>query len=1013
VANGSLFAVGGWDTNGNLVAVNEAFTPSSLSTGSLQVTISPAGAITAGAQWQVDGGALQISGATVSNLSVGNHTVSFNTVSGWTPPPNQTVSISANSTTTIIAAYAQAGVWTTNYASSPTARGAEAVAALNGVLCLAGGHAPDSTDSINTFEAFDPSSDGWTTLPSLPVATQQAGAGVVNGILYVVSGCSCCENLNTLQAYNPASGSWTSMAPIPVAVTGARVAVVNGILYAFGGGLWGLYPSAAVQAYNPATDTWTAKTSIPTVRGSGAIGVVNGIIYYMGGIMQDGTEVATVEAYNPATDTWTTGYSPMPTARGYAGSGVLNGLIYVVGGYNGTTNVSTVEAYNPATDTWTTEASLPAGLQIADPGNPADVINGVLYAVCGDQLSNQNGSGVRVIAAYTQAQLNSLPTGSLQVTITPAGAVAAGAQWQVDGGSFQTNGATVSGLSSGTDHTLAFKVLYGWSTPSNQLVTITGGTTTTNTGVYTPQKVKDVTLTVTSPKPGQSLNLTNDAFTVTGMARDTLPAKDDVVVESVYYQLNETNGGSWTLATPGNSWSNWTAGVILNPGPNTIRAYAVDAGSNASSITKVAFNYIPSAVLDLATNGLGSVTPNDGGKFLAIKTNYTLTATPGKNWIFSNWVASGSESFVSNTPALKFTMQSNLTLRANFVTNVFLAAKGTYIGLFAPTNAPRRQTNSGAFKFTVTSTGALSGKLTIGTNTPSLIGQFNPAGVAIFPTPRKGLSTLTNTLQLDFTNQSVQGTIGDGSFLASLLGDQEVFSSSHKAADYEGAYTFIIPGTNDSTVGPFGVSYGTATVGSTGTITYSVYLADGTSVLSQSSVVSEGGYWPFYLPLYGGNGSLWSWNYFNAANGTLVAGTNASWINEANSAKAAVYRAGFTNPEVALSGSSYYAPADKPLLSLTSAQVLLEGGNLPFSITNEVTWTPKNTILLTNAADTNKLTLTINKTSGVISGSFANPSSPKDIIKVNGVLLQNKTNAQGYFLGTDESGTFLLENQNP
>jgi hypothetical protein len=116
---------------------------------------------------------------------------------------------------------------------------------------------------------------------------------------------------------------------------------------------------------------------------------------------------------------------------------------------------------------------------------------------------------------------------------------------------------------------------------------------------------------------------------------------------------------------------------------------------------------------------------------------------------------------------------------------------------------------------------------------------------------------------------------------------------------------------------------------------------------------------------------------------------------------------------VALSGSSYYAPADKPLLSLTSAQVLLEGGNLPFSITNEVTWTPKNTILLTNAADTNKLTLTINKTSGVISGSFANPSSPKDIIKVNGVLLQNKTNAQGYFLGTDESGTFLLENQNP
>jgi hypothetical protein len=85
------------------------------------------------------------------------------------------------------------------------------------------------------------------------------------------------------------------------------------------------------------------------------------------------------------------------------------------------------------------------------------------------------------------------------------------------------------------------------------MVTITRGATTTNTGVYTPQKVKDVTLTVTSPKPGQRLNLTNADFTVIGTAEDTLPAKDHVVVESVYYQLNEPNGSSWTLATPSNN----------------------------------------------------------------------------------------------------------------------------------------------------------------------------------------------------------------------------------------------------------------------------------------------------------------------------------------------------------------------------------------------------------------------------------------------------------------------------
>ena len=50
---------------------------------------------------------------------------------------------------------------------------------------------------------------------------------------------------------------------------------------------------------------------------------------------------------------------------------------------------------------------------------------------------------------------------------------------------------------------------------------------------------------------------------------------------------------------------------------------------------------------------------------------------------------------------------------------------------------------------------------------------------------------------------------------------------------------------------------------------------------------------------------------------------------------------------------------------------------------------------------------------GAISGSFANPSSPKRTIKVNAVLLQNQTNAAGYFLGTNQSGAFLLENPEP
>ncbi len=75
--------------------------------GSLQVTITPPGAVDAGAQWQVDGGIPQPGGATVLGLTVGNHTVSFNTISGWTRPANQTVFVSANATATATGAYTE------------------------------------------------------------------------------------------------------------------------------------------------------------------------------------------------------------------------------------------------------------------------------------------------------------------------------------------------------------------------------------------------------------------------------------------------------------------------------------------------------------------------------------------------------------------------------------------------------------------------------------------------------------------------------------------------------------------------------------------------------------------------------------------------------------------------------------------------------------------------------------------------------------------------------------------
>jgi hypothetical protein len=319
----------------------------------------------------------------------------------------------------------------------------------------------------------------------------------------------------------------------------------------------------------------------------------------------------------------------------------------------------------------------------------------------------------------------------------------------------------------------------------------------------------------------------------------------------------------------------------------------------------------------------------------------------------------------------------------------FPGAQGTYRGLFAPIDSAREQTNSGSFLFSVTSRGSISGSFNLGGQTVPLSGKLGSAGTAAIVTkPTRSEPSLTISLQMDLAAQSVSGTVSDGNFIAELSGFREGFSTSDKATQFEGQYTLVIPGTNDSAVGPYGVSYGTVKVSSSGTITLAGSLADGTAI-SQSSVVSPDGYWPMYVNLYGGKGSLWGWNYF--INNNITNASVLSWINAANSAKTAVHRLGFTNQEATLMGG-LYKPGEMLPAGLA---VSLQDSNF--------------TLLIPNLPDnTNKLTLKTNKTTGVISGSFANPDAPKQIIKFNGVILQGQTTAQGYFLGADQSGAFTL-----
>ncbi|HEX3718513.1 MAG TPA: leucine-rich repeat domain-containing protein [Verrucomicrobiae bacterium] len=415
---------------------------------------------------------------------------------------------------------------------------------------------------------------------------------------------------------------------------------------------------------------------------------------------------------------------------------------------------------------------------------------------------------------------------------------------------------------------------------------------------------------------------------------------------------------------------------------------------------------VVTAILTVATNGIGSIMPVDNGKALVVGNNYILTASPGRNWLFNGWTATGSENFTSNSPVLKFIMESNLALTANFATNNFVGGHGTYNGLFAPiSTSPREQTDSGAITFSVTSAGRVSGKLTTGTNAASWSGQLDASGSNTFVIPRKGLTTVTAALQLDFADQSVSGTITDGSFVAIIDGNRQVFSAGHPANQYKGRYSLVIAGNDNPDLGPSGYGFGNVTVNAAGVITFKGSLADGTSV-NQSSFVSKDGYWPLYLPLYKGAGSLYGFCSLST-NGNNF-NSSASWINATNASKTALYRSGFTNESVNVNITHYVPAQTLPAVM----NIGLMGGNLPMNVVVPVDISSGDVVKPANPADeTNKLSMTITKSTGAISGHFVNPANPKETIHFGGVVVQQPLPVifYGCFLGTTASGALTAE----
>jgi uncharacterized repeat protein (TIGR02543 family) len=191
----------------------------------------------------------------------------------------------------------------------------------------------------------------------------------------------------------------------------------------------------------------------------------------------------------------------------------------------------------------------------------------------------------------------------------------------------------------------------------------TGNSPLSNISSFTTPAAHDTTkpgVSIVSPKVNEKWS--NSVFTVSGKA------SDNVAVANVFYSLN---GSGWTSASTGNGWTNWVVNMTLIPGTNVVMAYAVDTSGNVSATNKISFIHVLTAPLTVLIDGGGTVSPNSNGDWLQIGENYSMTARAKAGYVFTYWTGS----LTTNGATLKFTMASNLTFTANFMSKSQLSVQ--------------------------------------------------------------------------------------------------------------------------------------------------------------------------------------------------------------------------------------------------------------------------------------------------------------------------------------------------
>ena len=153
----------------------------------------------------------------------------------------------------------------------PQPRGAGAAALVGNTIYFAGGMNRTRTIDEDTVYALDLDDQdaGWVQKADLPNGRNHVAAASLNGFFYVIGGQHGQEDKQDAQRevdrYDPATDTWTKVASLP----GPRSHIAEGTfaykgrIMVIGGETGSGQPQRSIFTYNPATNSWSTLGYLP------------------------------------------------------------------------------------------------------------------------------------------------------------------------------------------------------------------------------------------------------------------------------------------------------------------------------------------------------------------------------------------------------------------------------------------------------------------------------------------------------------------------------------------------------------------------------------------------------------------------------------------------------------------------------------------------------------------------------------------------------------------------------